>query len=133
MNSYSAITKVPGNSSKISWQHHKAKEFQNPSCPPRLDQPKFSNHRHPTTNYFPKPRIQQKYLNQNLHVNQIQKKNIQLYLHKNSKLINFKEYPLQENERPTSKYVSLNTSVPELIEPTALSSEVTAETTLLNL
>lgn len=29
--------------------------------------------------------------------------------------------------------MSLNTSVPESIEPTAFSSEVTAETTLLNL
>ena len=48
--------KKPGNSSRISWQHQKAKEYQNPSCPPRLDQPTLSPRPNPTTNCFPKPK-----------------------------------------------------------------------------
>lgn len=104
MNSYSAFTKVPGSSSKISWQHHKAKEFQNPSCPPRLDQPKLSTHSRPTTNYFPNQKFNRNILTYTSKSNKLNIYPILTVLSPQKiQIIKFKEQPFQENKRPTSK------------------------------
>ena len=74
--------KLPENSSKTSWHHHKATGFQNLNYPPRLDQPICSIHQLPTTNYSPKPKSSQTKLTKPLNI------------------INFQKYPDQENENP---------------------------------